>query len=744
MQYRGLNQKSCWCACSFLCYLSGVVMVLLLPALAKDVYVDESALIPGSALSTFMWQDALAATQLAAELVESVRSAPHAHLAVEEWATGHLAAMGADVYLHPSPSPSRSCFTGGCRAGNGEQKQKQQGERGRGSVVGIVRAPQAYGDEAIVLVTPYRLRGGSSGEMSGGDALALGLGLALMRVLKDALWLARDVIWLVADATDGADAPVSHWLHDYHRHPAPPTGARGPSQGRRQQPCRPEEKGSRCDWSPAGGEEGHPGGGGSGAGAGAGALGEFLRGGMIASAVVLEVDPAWAGGPLEELQVRAEGPAGQMPNLDLLSTAYRLATWREGVRVSVDSFRGMEDWRVVRWLGAAQERVGRALQGVNREWRVGVPRESYVLGAAALAKTMANQVFSTSPRPHPPTADKPEAEQHGQQHGQQQQHVMLPSGARQCRVSESGVGEWGRACVTEAVGRATGAHGPFRQYQIDALTLHAVASSSSHSPEEGAHSATLSGNDGAATVSMFRIGRVAESLTRCLNNLLEKFHHSYYFYLLCGPHKFVPIAVYVGPFFLLLAPLLLTAASLSSSPIHGHPSARAPSRPSSSADKVSSAEGIGGAHVGGMWVHAILRVACFHLWGLLAGLLQPGVVSLAREVCKSLGFAHATALTAGLLVSSWALSFGLLLLTLGSMEGRRDAHEQERGGCPPGASWVALKMIMLGSLAVLLAAVSSINFSLAILSALLLAPLCVFCRPVFSASAGEVLMVLDR
>ncbi|KAG4036468.1 hypothetical protein PC123_g27962, partial [Phytophthora cactorum] len=90
----------------------------------------------------------------------------------------------------------------------------------RTNVYGILRAsPLADGKEAIVLVTQYCNVGADSGENSG-----LSLGLALLKYLSRAKWLAKDVILLAADdgyldGSDGYAPGTEAWLQAYHLDP---------------------------------------------------------------------------------------------------------------------------------------------------------------------------------------------------------------------------------------------------------------------------------------------------------------------------------------------------------------------------------------------------------------------------------------------------------------------------------------------------------------------------------------------
>lgn len=82
----------------------------------------------------------------------------------------------------------------------------------------------------------------------------------------------------------------------------------------------------------------------------------------------------------------------------------------------------------------------------------------------------------------------------------------------------------GHGMRNQAVGHSTGAHSVFMPYHIDAITLTAVG----HGQQDE-----------------MAFGRVVESLTRSLNNLLEKLHQSFFFYLLMQNIRFVSIGTYL-------------------------------------------------------------------------------------------------------------------------------------------------------------------------------------------------------
>lgn len=81
-----------------------------------------------------------------------------------------------------------------------------------------------------------------------------------------------------------------------------------------------------------------------------------------------------------------------------------------------------------------------------------------------------------------------------------------------------------RGMASQALGQATGPHSSFMTYHIDAITL--TATSQGWQDE-------------------MAFGRTIESICRSLNNLLEKLHQSFFFYLLMQSNRFVSIGTYL-------------------------------------------------------------------------------------------------------------------------------------------------------------------------------------------------------
>jgi glycosylphosphatidylinositol transamidase len=98
-----------------------------------------------------------------------------------------------------------------------------------------------------------------------------------------------------------------------------------------------------------------------------------------------------------------------------------------------------------------------------------------------------------------------------------------------------------KGVLTQAAGHATGPHSAFMPYHVDAITLKTVG--------DGWH-------------DEMSLGRVTESLFRSINNLLEKFHQSFFFYILLNTHRFVSIGSYLPAAMLVAGNFTINALAL--------------------------------------------------------------------------------------------------------------------------------------------------------------------------------------
>ncbi|KAI8384158.1 Gaa1-like protein [Blakeslea trispora] len=96
------------------------------------------------------------------------------------------------------------------------------------------------------------------------------------------------------------------------------------------------------------------------------------------------------------------------------------------------------------------------------------------------------------------------------------------------------------------LGHPSSEAGLYLRYTIDAVTIHGII-----------------GHDNLGQLFGFgRIGRLVESTFRSLNNLLEHFHQSFFFYLLPRPNRYVSISQYMPPIILFACALVLQSLSL--------------------------------------------------------------------------------------------------------------------------------------------------------------------------------------
>ncbi|KAH9862103.1 hypothetical protein IAQ61_010305 [Plenodomus lingam] len=98
-----------------------------------------------------------------------------------------------------------------------------------------------------------------------------------------------------------------------------------------------------------------------------------------------------------------------------------------------------------------------------------------------------------------------------------------------------------RGMLSQGMGYATGPHSSFIPYHVDAITLQTVG--------DGWH-------------DEISLGKTVESLFRSLNNLLEHFHQSFFFYLLLHSNRFVSIGTYLPSAMLIAVNFSIAAIAL--------------------------------------------------------------------------------------------------------------------------------------------------------------------------------------
>lgn len=96
----------------------------------------------------------------------------------------------------------------------------------------------------------------------------------------------------------------------------------------------------------------------------------------------------------------------------------------------------------------------------------------------------------------------------------------------------------------QASGAPSGNHGMFHKYHIEALTIQGMVK------RKGQHD------------DLRTSARIVEGVFRSLNNLLERFHQSFFFYLLPSTSRYVSIGMYMPPFGLMMLASLIKGLTL--------------------------------------------------------------------------------------------------------------------------------------------------------------------------------------
>ena len=100
--------------------------------------------------------------------------------------------------------------------------------------------------------------------------------------------------------------------------------------------------------------------------------------------------------------------------------------------------------------------------------------------------------------------------------------------------------------VSQATGVPSGNHGLFHRFGIEAVTLKGVTVESRRRAPADFHT----------------LGMIVEGTFRSLNNLLERFHQSFFFYILTSGSRYISIGLYMPMFGLLAGGFVFTAVGI--------------------------------------------------------------------------------------------------------------------------------------------------------------------------------------
>ncbi|CAN6353624.1 unnamed protein product [Urochloa humidicola] len=600
---------------SVICCFAGIIALLLLPSLAKNTYLSENALIPGSANPLFSTEDAIEANRFM-KGIEAASGDSIAGIDMAKFIAQQIQDLGAEVCYHKFLPHSKhfhplKFFTS---MSNDMAIQPNRTDTNFGlNTIGIIRAPRGDGKETIVLVTPY-----NSQRVHSNELLSLALGFSVFSLLSRAAWLSKDIVWLAADSQFGEYAAVSAWLNQYHNpvflshSMILDTKIYGADHIY-------DDNTEKAEFE------------------------VFKRAGTMAAGLIFKVGETRRYGDRDSVTMYAEASNGQMPNLDLLNVVHYLAVHRQGFRVNIAAFSSLLSSAWLRVIAEFFHTLGTVLRKINPDWKLDIAVPDYVEGTANLANSMYNQ----------------------------------------------------------ALGVPTGSHGAFRDHQVDAVSLE-------FSPTFNIR------NENAKSLFLLRGGRLIEGVVRSVNNLLEKFHQSFFLYFLTAPSKFISVGVYMIPFALLLAPLPIVAAALADGSKTIENLAEKSKNDSQANGSAEFLQSKGGSW---KWLEAAKVLLIIQLWAVLVSLL-PYYITLIPD---------ATPMQSAVI---WAMLSIVILIALYVMFGSPYSA---------GVEWNLLKATMITSISIGLGLMSIINFATAQLGALIVIPMCLFSRPLKACSGMNLL-----
>ncbi|KAI8909021.1 Gaa1-like protein [Gorgonomyces haynaldii] len=98
---------------------------------------------------------------------------------------------------------------------------------------------------------------------------------------------------------------------------------------------------------------------------------------------------------------------------------------------------------------------------------------------------------------------------------------------------------------SQALGLPTAAHSLYMQYKIDGISIVGIPAS-----------------PGITGIPVDQLARGIESAMRSVNNMLERFHHAFWFYYLPFADRVIPLAIYLAPIMLIIASAVFMSLDL--------------------------------------------------------------------------------------------------------------------------------------------------------------------------------------
>ena len=245
--------------------------------------------------------------------------------------------------------------------------------------------------------------------------------------------------------------------------------------------------------------------------------------------------------------------------------------------------------------------------------------------------------------------------------------------------------------ISQAKTKPTGAHGIFHEYAIQAITLKGIGKNFGNKRNDY------------LSVPYYVVGRVVEGIFRSLNNLLERFNRSYWFYLLPSTRRYISIGYYMIPFGLMTLPLLCKALNIYLK---------------------MRVDDFGNGESGSLWAALPFNFFC-HIMGFGIAYL-PFMLQKFSWIYQSYSLEFRDAIFYSLIVSSSIIIFNPLVKL------NKNSIEQVK----------ARQCVTLINLALILSCLSLLNISLALFLSILMVPIVYICVTISNNSLRKLLSPL--
>ena len=486
---------------ALLLFAGGMLFVVFFfPVLAHRTYFSENALLVNAAAPSYSAGDALIAQKMLERLQEChapALLAPGGKKFASNEAVGMIMAAARDVGLQVETHAFDMHVSP-------HTLHRKFGRRGRYDT----RPDYIRGTSVVALLRAPRGEGKEAvvltAEYTDEDGEehhvlegegSVAMLVSLMATLARVPWLSKDVIFLATPKSARRHEAVTSWLRDYHAYHMP-----------------------------------------------------MIRSGEIWAALALKLPDS---GTFDTIGVAFEGEQGQYPNLDLVNVATSVIRGAGMLPViPIDHYPLMRE----KHTRKVELRRARAHAEKLREARE---------RAAHLPHGEVGSAEAEEPREFPPILSErgPKFLQLSTIWEQARtlfydaEAYLLPKMVPSPNILQQ-VHTLRRSVVSQALGYSSGNHAAFKAFRVEAISLIAA-------PERvlalKTRTSGTEGNPGWSSHDIVRYGRTVEQMIHSCSNLLERFHQSFFLWVLIDEGHFLPPEKYLAPAGVLLLPLLVRA-----------------------------------------------------------------------------------------------------------------------------------------------------------------------------------------